>query len=343
MPQIEMSAPLSALDDTGRPVNFGWARSPVFQYNSALIRRGVAGIAESDRYIIFSPTHLLILEVLDGGYLGYIGISVISLKDKKRSTQYYIIPFSMGSFELPGSSETGSIRIQQKKSLIDFIVMDGGIRILKVDVPKFGRYRYLRGEVVLSPPPAAESLVTHMPWRQGQTALCLSRRSPWYIAEGVMQFGTTELIFTRGNAWGIFDWNRGLRPRSDVRYWASACGPGEGGQQAGFSVGYGSADASMGTENAFFVDGKLHKLDQVTFHISPSSWLLPWRFTSNDNRLEMTFNPHQERFENNRMFFHTLRRRQVIGSFSGRVVLDGGRELRFQDITGVAERRKTRF
>jgi hypothetical protein len=342
MPQIEMSAPLSALDDLGRPVNFGWARAPVFQYNASLIRRGAAGITESDRYIIFSSTHLLIFEVLDGGYLGYIGISIISLKDKNRSTQYYIIPFSMGSFELPGSSETGSIRIQQKKSIVDFIVMDGGARILKIDIPKFGHHRHLRGEVVLSPPPGAESMVTHMPWRRGQKAFCLSRRSPWYVAEGVMQFGTAELVFTRGNAWGIFDWNRGVRPRSDLRYWASACGQ-SGDMQVGFNVGYGSADASMGTENAFFVNGKLHKLDQVTFHISPSSWLLPWRFTSNDNRLEMTFNPHQERFEHNRMFFHSLKRRQVIGSFSGKVVLDDGGELLFKDITGVAERRKTRF
>jgi hypothetical protein len=157
-----------------------------------------------------------------------------------------------------------------------------------------------------------------------------------------MQFGSTELIFTKGNAWGILDWNRGSRPRSDVRYWASACGT-SGGRQVGFSVGYGSANGSAGTENAFFVEGKLHKLDQVTFHISPASWLEPWRFTGNDNRLEMTFTPHQERVERRQLFFHTLTRRQVCGSFSGKVIMDDGEELEFKDITGIAERRKTRF
>jgi hypothetical protein len=342
MPQIEMSSPLSVLDDAGYPANFGWARSQVFQYDRAAIRGSAARITESDRYIIFSPTHLFILEILDGGYLGYVGISIISLKDKKRSTQYYIIPFSMGSFELPRNSGAGSIRIQQKKSIVDFVVMDAEVRILKVDIPKFGHHRHLRGEVVLTPPPEAESIVTHMSWRREKRAFILSRRSPWYIAEGVMQFGTAELIFTKGKAWGILDWNRGVRPQSDGRYWAVAAGL-CGEKQVGFSVGYGSADGSLGTENAFFVDGRLHKLDQVTFHISPASWLEPWRFTSNDNRLEMTFNPHQERVERNRMIFHSLKRRQVCGSFSGKVLLDDGTALEFIGLTGLAERRKTRF
>ena len=117
----------------------------------------------------------------------------------------------------------------------------------------------------------------------------------------------------------------------------------DAGRKIGFCVGYGSADSSWGTENAFFVDGVLHKLDQVTFHISPSSWMQPWRFTSSDNRLEMTFSPHQERVERNRMFLHSLKRNQVCGSFSGTVILDDGSPLCFENLTGAAERRKSRF
>ncbi|MDR0387583.1 MAG: DUF2804 domain-containing protein [Treponema sp.] len=343
MPQIEMSAPLSVLDGTGHPVNFGWARSPLFVYNDSLFRGLVQRVLSSDRYIIFSPTHLIILEILDGGYLGYAGISVVSLKDKKRSTQIFQTPFPLGSLALPNSGESGPVKFQRKKRVkIEFIPMEKGIKLIKVDIPKFGHHRYLRGAVVLTPPAQAESLVTHMPWRTEKNAFILSHRSPWYVAEGVMQFGTAELVFTKGNAWGILDWNRGSRPRSDIRYWASACGV-SGGRQTGFSVGYGSADGSAGTENAFFVDGRLHKLDQVTFHISPSSWLDPWRFTGNDNRLEMIFTPHQERVERHRLGFHVLNRRQVCGSFSGRVILDDGQELKFRDLTGIAERRKSRF
>lgn len=342
MAQVEIRSPVPVLDTLGRPVNFGWARSAVFQYDPSLIRVSRRQINESDRYIIFSSTHLLILEILDGGYLGYVSASVISIKDKQRFTQVLIVPFPLGGFEMPWNSENGSIQMQQKRSLIKFITMEKGVRIIKTDIPKLSHQRRLRGELVLFEPAGAQSLVTHMPWRREKDTFRYSRRSPWYIVEGVMQFGTSELIFTRGNAWGIFDWNREVRPRTDLRYWAAACGVSNG-KQIGFSVGYGSADSGMGTENAFFLEGKLHKLDQVTFHISPTNWLLPWHFTSNDNRLDMFFTPYQERLEQNRMFFHSLKCRQVCGFFSGKVILDDGSPFEFQNINGFAERRKTRF
>jgi hypothetical protein len=341
MPQLEITKPVPALDEQGRPQNFGWARSSCFIYDSNLVMAPRRNISESDRYILFSSTHLVVLEILDDGYLGYICVSVVSLKDKKRSTQTFLSPFSLGNFALPGDSDTVSIKYRQKKKLLNFAVMDGGVKIIKADFPRFGRSRSLRGEVVLTPPPEAESLVTHMPWRMEGNAFWCSRRSPWYSVEGVIQFGSTELVFTHGKGWGIFDWNRGVRPRADLRFWASGCGQSKG-RRVGFSVGYNSADSSLGTDNAFFIDGRLHKLDQVTFHI-PLGRLAPWRFTSNDNRLEMIFSPLQERDDNHQLFLYYLRRRQLFGSFSGRVTLDDNSEFEFQGITGMAERRKSRL
>jgi hypothetical protein len=342
MAQNEIPGPVSILNGSGWPQNFGWARNPGFFYDPALVWAPRRRIAESDRYIVFSPTHLVIFEILDDGYLGYAGVSVISLKDKKRTTQTFQKMFPLGNFEMPPGSETGSIRFCRKKAHLDFVPMDEGVRIIKADIPKFGHHRSLRGELVLTEPPVAESLITNMPWRREKNAFRYSRRSPWYTVEGVIQYGTMELIFSRGKAWGIFDWNRGVRPQRDLRFWAAACGMAEE-RQIGLSVGYGSADSSLGTENAFFVDGRLHKLDQVTFHVSPANWLLPWRFTSNDNRLEMTFNPHQERVERNQVLFYYTGRRQLCGFFSGRVILDDGAVMKFQNITGFAERKKSRF
>jgi hypothetical protein len=224
---------------------------------------------------------------------------------------------------------------------MDFAAMESGARIIRADIPNFGRHRSLRGELVLTEPAMTESLVTNLAWRGDKNAFRYSRRSPWYTVEGVVQFGKSEIIFTRGNAWGIFDWIRGVRPRSDVRYWAASCGM-SGNRLAGFSVGYGSVDSSAATENAFFVDGKIHKLDQVTFHIPPANWLAPWRFTSNDNRLEMTFTPQQERKDSSRFMAFSCTRRQICGSFSGKVILDDGEALEFHNLTGFAERVKTR-
>jgi len=342
VPQDEIGTAVSVLNDMGIPQNFGWSRHPHFFYDPALVWAPRRRISESDRYIVFNPTHIVIFEIRDDGYLGHMGITVVSVKDKKRSTQTFQTLLPLGSYEMPPGSQSGALQYRRNKAILDFVLMESGARIIKVDVPEFGRHRSLRGQLVLSEPALAESLVCNLPWRNEGNAFRYSRCSPWFTVEGVIQFLGTEIIFTNGNAWGIFDWSRGVRPRSDIRYWAASCGF-DCGRLVGFSVGHSSIDSSAGTENAFFVDGRLHKLDQVTFHIPPTDWLSPWRFTSNDNRLEMVFTPQQERIDRRRMFFHSLTRRQVCGSFSGRVILDDGDTLDFHNITGFAERSKTRF
>jgi hypothetical protein len=331
------------LDQSGIPNYFGWSRSPAFLLANALLQLPQRRITSSDRFIIFSSNHMLVAEVLDGGYLGYVGITVIFLKTKKRTTKYFVVPFPMGSFNMPQNSESGSVKLQEKKITIDFSAVDGGCRFIKIDFPGFSRSKGgLRGYIVLTPPENAESLYNCMPWREDKQAFRITRRSPWFIAEGAVQFGTSELQFTKDDAWGIFDWNRGVRPKNDVRYWAAACGLCDG-KKLAFTVGYGSADGSQGTENGFFLDGKLHKLDQVTFHINPESWLGEWRFTSNDQRLDMTFTPIMERTGRHRLFFHSMKRRQVFGHFSGKIILDDNNEIEFKDILGFAERKRTRF
>jgi hypothetical protein len=340
MALIETEVPI--LDEYGYPCNFGWAKKPLFQYSHVLAEAPGRKIYGSDRYIIFSPQHLIHTEILDGGLMGFAAVTVASFKNKTRSSLSIVNPLPLGSFDLPDSSESGSIKIQRSRFVLDFVAMAGGARILKVDIPKFSHNRGLRGAVVLTPPGDGESIVTNLPWREEKSAFQYTRRSPWYTAEGVMQFAGQELVFTKGSAWGIFDWNRGVRPRRDVRFWAAGSGL-AGERHISFSVGYGSADNSFATENAFFVDGKLHKLDQVTFQINPSYWLDKWNFTSNDGRLKMEFTPIMERSVRHQFFFHTHRRRQVFGNFSGIITLDGGEEIAFQNIVGMGERKKTRF
>ena len=344
MAGAEINENRPVMDAFGKPVNFGWARYPLFEYNPPFAGGAVRSrITQADRYIVFSATHLIVFEIMDGGYLGHIGISVFSIKDHRRSTHAVDSFFPLGRFNMPANSEKGSIKMQKKRTVLDFVVMPGGARIIKFDCPRYGHQRHLRGELVLSQPfPKAQSIVTVSPWRREKNAYRCFRCSPWFITEGVVLFGTAEICFTKDNAWGIYDWKREARPKRDVRYWAAACGT-AGGRLAVFNIGYGSEDSSAATENAFFLDGIIHKLDQVTFHIPPAAWLEEWKFTSNDKRLEMTFTPLQERMERRSMLFHSVKCRQVCGTFSGRVILDDGSPLAFWNITGFAERRKTRF
>ena len=342
MQETEVKKTVSVLDDNGTPINFGWAKSPFFEFDSSLLRSRPFNISYSDRYILVSRNNIVVLELMDDGYLGEMKAELLFLNNNKHITFSNKVPFSLGSFELPNENDSRSIKIQHKKNMFNFAAREGGIRIIKLDISNMARnLPGIRGQIVLSPPDEAESLFTHMPWKGRRKSFIYSRCSPWFSAEGVIQYGTKEIVFSSGEGWGILDWNRGVRPRNDLRFWASGSGK-YNNRQTSFCVGFNSADSSYGTENAFFIDGKMHKLNQVSFHI-PSERNAQWRFTSNDMRLEMFFNPLQELDENHRLLFYSLKRRQFFGYFSGRIILEDDEEFHFDKILGMTERKKNRL
>ena len=102
MPQNEIFSPLSLLDDKGQPQNFGWSKQAHFFYDPALSYAPRHKITESDRYIVFSPTHMIVFEIRDDGWLGYMGISVTSLREKKRSTQTFNSFMPLGTYKTAG-------------------------------------------------------------------------------------------------------------------------------------------------------------------------------------------------------------------------------------------------
>jgi hypothetical protein len=339
MEQHEIEKNVFVINEKGE-LTPGWARKPALTYNSSFVWAPQRSITSSDKYIIFSSSFMFVFEIYDGGFLGFINVTAVSLIDRHIASRTIIIPFPLGDLNLPESSEKDSIRLRHEKSLLDFIVMDQGSRIIKVDIPQVGHNRNLRGEVVLIEPVNAQSIYTHSIYRNENKSFQFGRCSPWWSVEGVMQYENIEMAFNKGKAWGVFYWNRIARPKSDVHYWATGCGQ-QDGRELSFSFGYGMADSSFGTENAFFVNGKLHKLELVTFQISPVGWLKPWKFTSNDFRLEMSFFPIQQYTRKNYVLTQSYSVQQAFGFFSGKVKLEDGSVVRFDRITGLVEKKKT--
>jgi hypothetical protein len=339
--QTQIEKPAVILDEMGFPTNLGWARKPVFLYNASLDWTPQRFLTASDKYIIFSKSFMFIFEIYDGGFLGYTTVTAVSLIDKHISTKTIVVSCPLGDLNNTSISEKDSIRYRHKKTLLDFIVMEHNSRIIKIDMPQIGHNRNLRGEVVLIEPPNAESIYTNSIYRSESKRFQFLRCSPWWSVEGVMQFENIEMAFNKNKAWGIFYWHRSARPKVDVHYWAAGCGLLSDGRQISFNTGYGSVDSFSGTENGFFINGILNKLELVTFKVSAEGWLKPWKFTSNDFRLEMSFYPVQKCYKKNYMLNQSTRVQQAYGFFSGKVKLDDGNEVYFEKITGIVERKKT--
>jgi hypothetical protein len=102
-------------------------------------------------------------------------------------------------------------------------------------------------------------------------------------------------------------------------------------------LGYGFTDRSPASENVLIYENKIHKLDEVQFHIEPNNYMAPWKFTSNDNRLNLDFQPIVDRNSALNLILLKSIQHQVFGLFNGTVVLDSGKTLELKNFLGFAE------
>ena len=101
-------------------------------------------------------------------------------------------------------------------------------------------------------------------------------------------------------------------------------------------------DESDKVSPVVIADGRLHKLDHVTFEIpmkdGKEDYLSPWRFTSSDGRFEMQFQPVLDRAACTDFKLLKSDQHQVFGTFTGTAVLDDGSALSVRDFFGFAEK-----
>lgn len=182
-----------------------------------------------------------------------------------------------------------------------------------------------------------DTMVIATPFAEDKHAFYYNQKVNCMLAEGIVNIGENKIDFKFDSSFAVLDWGRGVWTYSNTWYWGSASGLADG-VPFGFNIGYGFGDTSNASENMVFYANKAHKLDQVTFHIPKDSFVSPWTFTSNDGRLEMEFKPIVDRNSNTDFWVLKSIQHQVFGRYTGKVVLDDGRELYIKDFLGFAEK-----
>ena len=330
------------LDQRGRLVECGWATEEVRKYERAAIRAGKLRIKEWDYYCVLTPNYGLALTVADNGYLGFLGVSWMDLKSRTAINDAAVLPWPMGKMRLPESADAGDIEQSHPSGMRLRFGHEPGGRRLTVEAPNFGRGTGLKGELWLEQPPM-DRMVIATPFPKAPKAFYYNQKINCMPASGSIAIGSETFDFEPQSAYGVLDWGRGVWTYSNTWYWGSASGR-CGGHTVGFNIGYGFGDTSAASENMFFIDGKAHKLDQVTFHMpsgGPDSG--PWRFTSNNGRFELTFEPAVNRHHTTDLGVFKTAQDQVFGLFSGDVVLDDGTKYRIDSLPGFAEEVRNRW
>lgn len=324
------------LNEKGDLNEAGYAFSLVKEYKRSDIKAGKSRIKEWDYYFINDNEFGVALTIDDNSYMGMASVSVLDFKNKKEFTKSYIKWFTNGKVGFPSSSEDGSVSIVGKNYSMVF-ENKKGMRRLTCSLKNLAKGQDFECILVLEPT-TANSMVIAIPFKKkkhfyyNQKNNLLSAKGFFKMGRFIHQFGDDAL--------GVLDWGRGVWTYKNTWYWASLNAK-YNDHNIGFNLGYGFGDTSQASENMFFFDDKVFKLNDVVFNIPKDEkgkfvFLKPWSFTSKENDINLIFNPIIDRYANTNALIIQSKQHQVFGYFSGTIKADG-QDYEFNNVLGFAE------
>ncbi|MDH5402257.1 MAG: DUF2804 domain-containing protein [Candidatus Heimdallarchaeota archaeon] len=322
------------LNQKGKLNQTGWMRKPLLSYNREQIAVGWHRIKEWDYFAILSDEFGITLTIADLGIMSLFNVVWLDFKEKTFISKEETKLFSKGKTNLPHTSTSG-ITSYQGKNLSIHLDRNAGNFTLSIDFKN-----YSKGDLVakfeLNFDPNADSIVMSTPWKNKPKHFYYNQKINCIDVNGTVKIGEETIVFPTNNSFAVLDWGRGVWPYRDTWYWGSASGR-LNGKLFGFNIGYGFGDPK-GTENMIFYDGIGHKLDIVEFHIDSNNFLNSWKFTSNDGRFNMEFQPIIDRNSVVNLLIFKSVQHQVFGYFSGFVILDNNEKLSVNNFLGFAEK-----
>ena len=336
----EVTAVQPLLDDKGKLREPGWSRSLVQRYDRSRIKAPGWRIKEWDYYLVLSDAFAGAFTISDDGYIGLQSVSLLRFgAEPWEHTETVLNAFPMGRLRLPSDSSDCVTEYADKRLQMRFDARSGQRRI----TCRFDRFcdgKSFACDIVLAQP-EMDSMVIATPWDK-KHAFYYNQKINCMRASGYMEFDGTRYEFDPAKDFGTLDWGRGVWTYDNTWLWGSGNGDVDG-AAFGFNLGYGFGNTAAATENVIFYNGKVHKLDDVTFHIPESGYMDPWRFTSSDGRFEADFVPVLDRAAKIDFKVLVSDQHQVFGRMSGRAVLDDGTEIRFSDLMCFAEKVHNRY
>ncbi len=333
----------SLLSKEGKLLEVGYATSPVRTYNPDNVSiynfklLNKFRIKEWDYYGITTDEYFVSATVSNLGYAGLIFVYYIDFTTKEYIEDTLITPFGKG-FTLSKTSDENSFFM---KGDISFkFIKHETEREIFVNWPQFGKGRGFRAHWIIKQTPR-DSIVMMTPI--GEKRFYYNQKINCMPAEGAFILGNKEYGFTEKKALATLDWGRGVWEYRSFWNWASASYFLPNGSTFGLNLGKGFGDLSKATENCFFIDGVIHKLDYVEFLYDSSNFMKPWNFESVDGRLNLEFKPFFERVAKSNLIIVASEVHQLFGRYSGHVITDSGKKLNIENIIGWAEEHHARW
>ncbi|MDR1617984.1 MAG: DUF2804 domain-containing protein [Treponema sp.] len=323
----------------GSLVESGWARKPLLRYNREQICYPPKRFKEWHYFFCGDETFGIGFSIANIGPLHNFSLSFVDFKNKVQANNSSIRAAKDSVMVMPEDAY-GSLRF--KGDTAECQVTGGREKILfRAEWQNFRDKDPLSVDFTLYMP-AGDTLYHCFPFTEKKGQFFYAHKMDDIRLGGTFSLGDLRYTFDPKKAFAVQDWGRGVWPSATHAYWGGGNGSAEG-KPFSFNIGYDYqlSDTSAATENALVYDGKIHKLEEVVFHVdeSQTEWLKPWTFTSSDGRFEMRMDPVLDRHTEGPLGPS----HQVFGYYSGMVTLDGGRKLSIDKLFGFAEKNVYRW
>ncbi|XVU22518.1 DUF2804 domain-containing protein [Actinoplanes sp. CA-054009] len=154
---------------------------------------------------------------------------------------------------------------------------------------------------------------------------------------GTLRLSGTEYPVPAERSFAVLDHGRGRWPYAVTWNWAAGAGDGRA-----IQLGGRWTDGTGATENAVFVNGRLHKISEdLTWNYDRSDWLRPWHL--HGTRADIRFEPFHERVARTNLTVLASETHQCFGRFTGWALDDNDKKVDLDGLTGWAEEARNRW
>lgn len=172
--------------------------------------------------------------------------------------------------------------------------------------------------------------------RAGATGWVYARKTAGHRLTGTVAWDGTTYDLGTLPIHGHHDWSAGYMRRHTFWNWGCLAGPLADGRIAGMNVSCGVNETSF-TENCFWLDGRLHKLDTVDFRYDRAALMSPWRVSSYDGRLALEFHPEGKHAEHVNALVLATNFNQLFGRYYGSLTTAAGERVAIDGLLGYME------
>lgn len=316
-------APLTLPNGRLNRAAVGWAAQPIIDTSG--IGRGRGRNKRWEYWNVATPTHILALTV---SHIDYACVPEVWVYDRatgeQRGRAATIIP-PRGTILAP-SLEHGDSSTRAPGITIDITERPGGTRLqAEIDGVAF--------DVFAALPAGHERLAVVVPWsdtRFQYTVKDLARPA----SGSVTIDGITHPV-PEGESWAVLDHGRGRWPYDIAWNWGAGSGR-SGGRTIGVQVGARWTSGTGVSENAVFVDGRMHKIHgEVEWSYDLERWREPWRVSGGG--LDAVFEPFHNKQTRTDLVVLMGHTDQCFGYWSGNFTTADRERIEFDGLVGWAE------